>query len=86
MQSPVVQSGQAIAQAGLIVGIDIRDYNTRPARKPIKHYTPGIDNHRVTVGFPPVDVISTLSRRNDIGEIFNGAGANECLPMSSAGG
>ena len=76
MQGTVIQCWQAIAQAGLILRIDIRNHYARSTWKPIKYHSPRINDHAVTVSFPAIDVIAALSGRNDICKIFNGAGTD----------
>src|SRR6185437_17072173 len=83
-QRAVIQRWQAIAQAGLILRIYVRDHYARPAWKAVKYHPPRIDNHTVAMGFPAIDMITALGRRHDICEIFDGTGAYQCFPVRLA--
>src|SRR5690242_1000584 len=81
----MIQSWQAVAQAGLILWIDVCDNDSRSAWKPIKHNSPRIDDHAVAMSLAAVRMVAGLSGSYYIREIFNGAGANQRFPVRLPG-
>ncbi len=80
------QRGQAVAHAGLVVRVDLCHHHAGAAWQAIQHAAPRIHDHAVAVGFASVDVIAALRRGNHVGQVFNGAGAQQDFPVHLAGG
>src|SRR5678816_3593883 len=58
---------EALADLGLIGGVDSGDHNPGPARQAVQHHAPRIHDHRMTVGFAAVHVISALGGGDHVG-------------------
>lgn len=75
-----------MAQGLLFVGADVGG-NDGVARiwGAGEDFAPRSDNHGVSVGFASAGVFSALRGSDDMGEIFNGAGAEQKFPVRGAG-
>ncbi len=82
----MLQRGQALAQAGLVGGIDVGDDNARATRQAIEYDAPGIDDHAVAMRLAAREVVAALRRRDDVSQIFDRARADQRLEMRAAGG
>src|SRR5258708_35958514 len=77
----VGQGGKAFADLRLIGGVHAGDHNPRAARQAVQHHPPGIHDHGMTMGFATVHVIAALGGRDHIGQVLDGARADERVPM-----
>ena len=82
----VLDDAAITAVAALLPAAEIRmvERYAGAARQAVEHIAPRVDDHAVAVRFATGDVIATLCRRNDIGQIFNGARANQRFKMRPA--
>src|SRR5690349_20460168 len=69
LQCSVRKRWQTLPQPLQVCEIHARAHHARPARQSVEHHAPRIDNHRITVRFTPIDVISALRRRQYIRQI-----------------
>src|SRR6185437_1352221 len=82
----VGQCRKAATNLSLICGVHARHDNPRAARQPVEHDAPGIHDHRMTVRLATVHVVAALGGGDHVGQVLDGAGANQSVPMRLAGG
>src|SRR5712692_2754615 len=83
LQHPVRQGGKAFSQLRLDLRVDIGHDHAGPCGPLGDDFAPGIDHHAVAVGLAAVRVPSPLGRREHPGEVLDGAGAEQRLPVRS---
>ena len=69
-----------------VMGAMFLDGGYEPARQMIEHHAPGIDDHRVAMGFAAVDMEAALRRSNHVGKVFDRARTDQRFPVRLAGG
>ena len=61
------------------------DNHPGTTRQAVENHPPRVDDHRVAVGFPTIEMIPALRRGQHVGEIFNGARPDQGFPVRLAG-
>ena len=85
-EAAVRQRGQAAAYRLQFFKIEIGAQHAFAFGQAGDDVAPGVDNHAVAVGAPAVVVAAALRGGEQIALVFDGAGAQQQLPMGAAGG
>ena len=81
-----MKAGESLAQGFSLFGADVRaDDGVAGVGGAGEDFTPGPDNHGVSVRSASAGVGSALGGGDDMGEVFNRAGAEQELPVGGAG-
>src|SRR5919108_6463264 len=75
------ERGQFGAYLGKVIEVDFGCNDSRTVRKLGQDFPPGIDNHRVAMGFEAFWIRSELIWGHDVDLIFDGPRSQQRLPM-----